>query len=102
MKPPCQISGSATDVCVLLFPDGSDYVGGPFTVNFGTNADEVQCRQITLISDNEREEREDFFVDVSLPDIGVIRRGDPSRTVVAIEGTSVRTYIEVNDRISLS
>ena len=83
-------------LCVLLFPDGSDYVGGPFSVTLGTNANEVQCRQITLISDNEREEQEDFFVNVSLPDMGGIRRGDPSRTVVAIEGTKVAIYLHIH------
>ena len=65
----------------------SDYVGGPVSVTFGTSANDNQCREITLIIDNERENREDFFVDLNLTDMGGIRRGVPSRTVVAIEGT---------------
>ena len=81
---------------VLLFPDGSDYVGGPFTVNFGTSTNEVQCRQITLLSDNEREEHEDFFVDLNIADTGGIRRGDPSRTLVTIEGTKVAFYSHIH------
>ena len=72
-----------------LFADGSDYVGGLVSVTFGTSADQQQCREIPLIVDNEREDREDFFVDLNIGDTGTIRRGDPSRTVVAIEGTKV-------------
>ena len=69
-----------------LFTDGSDYVGGQASVPFGTSAGQQQCREITLIADNEREDREDFFVDLNVGDVRGIRRGDPNRTVVAIEG----------------
>ena len=72
-----------------IFPDGSDYVGGSVSVNFGTSANEVQCRQITIFSDDEREDRQNFFVDLNLTDTGRIRRGDLSRTLVTIEGMKV-------------
>ena len=77
------------NVHVLLYlfcADPEDYLGGTFSVTFGTNAGDTQCIPITLVSDNEREEREDFFVDVDLDDMGAIRAGNPSRTTVGIEG----------------
>ena len=78
------------------FADGSDYVGGPFSVNFGTNANDVQCRQITILSDNEREDHENFFVDLDLSDTGRIRRRDPSRTLVTIQGTKVAFHSHIH------
>ena len=66
--------------------DPADYLGGTFSVTFGTDAGDTQCIGITLVSDNDREEREDFFVDVDLDDMGAIRAGNPSRTTVGIEG----------------
>ena len=72
--------------------DPQDYTGGTFGVNFGTGANDRQCIQITLVNDAVREEREDFFVDVVLDDTGRVRAGDPSRTIVAIEGIYHITY----------
>lgn len=70
----------------LYCADPLDYIGGTVDVTFGTNAGDRQCINIMLVSDNERESREDFFVDVDLDDMGRIRAGNPPRTVVGIEG----------------
>ena len=67
--------------------DPADYIGGNFGVSFGTDANDQQCIQITLINDNIREEREDFFVDVVLGNTGRVQAGNPSRTTVGIEGS---------------
>ena len=79
-----------------LIADGSDYIGGTFTVNFGTSANEVKCREITVFSDNERENHEDFFVDLNFTDMEGIRLGEPSRTMVIIEGTKVAPHSHIH------
>ena len=71
---------------MYLVTDPMDYTGGNFSVSFETAAGDTQCIDITLISDNEREPLENFFVDVDLNDMGAIRAGNPSRTRVGIEG----------------
>lgn len=58
-------------------------------MTFETGSNDVKCIQITLISDNVRENQEDFFVDVVLNDMGRVRAGNPSRTVVVIEGMRI-------------
>ena len=67
-------------------------MGGVFGVTFGIDAGDTQCIQINLVSDNEREEREQFFVDVDLDDMGPIRAGNPSRTTVGIEGMAANFF----------
>ena len=86
-------------IVVLGLTGVLDYVGGSFTVKFGTGANDVKCFMITLVSDNEREECENFFVDLVLDDMRPIRPGDPSsRAIVNIEGkadlqhTHMHTY----------
>ena len=72
--------------CVCCCIDPSDYNGGAFGVTFEMAASDTQCINIILVSDNEREESEDFFVHIDLDDMGPIRAGNPSRTTVRIEG----------------
>ena len=55
-------------------------------MRFGNDTSNTQCIGITLVGDNEREEREDFFADVDLDNMGAIRAGNPSRTTIGIEG----------------
>lgn len=69
--------------------DPLDYIGGTFDVTFGAAAGDTQCINIILVSDSERESLEDFFVDVDLNDMGPVRAGNPSRTIVGIEGIYV-------------
>lgn len=80
-------------VSSFFYADPSDYIGGVFGVTFGTDAGDSQCISIDLVSDNEREEREQFFVDVDLDDMGAIRAGNPSRTTVGIEGMASKREI---------
>lgn len=72
-----------------LVSDPSDYIGGTFGVTFGTAAGDTQCISIVLVSDNDREMREDFYVDIDLDDMGFIRAGNPSRATVGIEGMTI-------------
>ncbi len=74
--------------------DPSDYLGGTFDVSFGTAAGDTQCINIILISDNDREDVENFFVDVDLDNMGAIRAGNPSRTTVGIEGMQRAVELE--------
>lgn len=71
-----------------------DYTGGTFGVTFGTAAGDSQCINIILVSDNEREDVENFFVDVDLNNMGAIRAGNPSRTTVGIEGMQMEVELE--------
>ena len=88
MNPPVEHYNKEFIIMALGLADVSDYIGGTFTVTFETDANDVKCFMITLISDNDREERENFFVDLVLDDMGPIRPGDPSRTIVNIEGSA--------------
>jgi hypothetical protein len=86
--------GRLVTVALFCYADPSDYLGGTFDVTFGTAAGNTQCINIILISDNEREDVENFFVDVDLNDMGAIRAGNPSRTTVGIEGMQWAVELE--------
>ena len=65
-----------------------DYIGGTQTVTFEIAADDVQCVEITIIPDNDREPEECFTVNFEIPAAiaGAVVPGVPSTARVCIEG----------------
>ena len=64
-----------------------DYIGGVFTLKFGTAAGNVQCQSIEIVQDSVVEPRDEvFFVDIKLPLMGPVQKGTPGQTRVIIAG----------------
>ena len=69
-------------------PDGVDYIGGPYNVTFGMQANDRQCIDIPLIADDENEISENFTVSLNLPtaENPELLPGDPAVATVNIIG----------------
>ena len=74
--------------CVVSCLGPDDYVGGTRPVTFETAADDVQCIDITIVPDSEREPIECFNVNLQIPAMiaGSVVPGVPSTARVCIEG----------------
>ena len=74
--------------CVVFYLGPGDYTGGTQPVTFETAEDDVQCIEITIIPDNDREPIECFNVtpQISAANTGSVVPGVPSTAKVCIEG----------------
>ena len=74
--------------CVVSCLGPDDYAGGTRPVTFETAADDVQCIDITIVPDSEREPIECFDVNLQIPAsiAGSVVPGVPSTARVCIEG----------------
>ena len=68
-----------------VLTDGDDYVGGSYTVTFGTDANDVACARIGIVVDNVFEDIENFNTDLSPGGTANVVVGPQNNTVVLID-----------------
>ncbi len=71
---------------LCTYSDGLDYSGGPFSVTFGSGANERQCINFTIVSDDISETSENFIANIVVTPGSGVSLGNIPSTTVAITG----------------
>ena len=76
-------------ITTAIIADGSDYVGGSYTVTFGSEPNAVSCATIGIVVDGVFEDIENFDTNLLPPGTGNVVVGPQDTTTVLIDDLGI-------------